>query len=151
MNQVNIKNKIFDKKYSEQLKHQVNELLTTFDLSLSLTEKVKRFILSVEKPAMQTLEAAVGVFGMSQTTFIRKLKAEQQSFKKIQNEIIESISIKVLSTTSMKIEELAQYLGYSERSSFERYFSKKFGLSPAKYRKNYNHIKAIHPECAEMK
>lgn len=135
ISQVNIKNKIFDKQYSDHLKHQVNELLITCNLNLSFTEKVRRFILSVEKPAMQTLERVADAFGMSQTTLRRKLKAEQQSFKEIQNEIIETISIKVLSTTTMKIEEFAQYIGYSDRYSFERFFSKKFGLTPAKYRK----------------
>lgn len=135
--QVNMKNKAFDKKYSQNLKHQVGELLSTFSQGLSLTEKVKKFILSVEKPAMQTLETAAEAFGMSQTTFRRKLKAEQQSFKEIQNEILEGIYIKALSTTTMKIEDFAQYIGFSERSSFERSFRKRFGLSPAKYRKKY--------------
>lgn len=133
----NMKNKAFDVKYSLELKHQVNELLSTFDQYLSLTEKVKKFILSVEKPAMQTHETVAEVFGLSQTTFRRKLKDEGQSFKEIQNDILDSMSIKLLSTTTMKIAVISQYIGYAERSSFERAFSKKFDLSPAKYRKKH--------------
>jgi AraC-like DNA-binding protein len=135
--QLSLKNNAFDKKYCQQLKHQVSELLSTLDQGLSLTEKVKKYILTVEKPAMQTLDVISESFGMSQTTFRRKLKMEQQNFKEIQNKILEDISIKALTTTNMKIEEFAQYIGYAERSSFERSFKNRLGLSPAKYRKKH--------------
>lgn len=134
---LNIKNKSFNPEYSLNLKLQVNELLATLEISLSLTERVRKYILSVEKPAMQTTQSTAEVFGMSQTTFRRKLKVENQSFKHIQSEILDAISIKALSTTTMKIDDFAQYIGYSDRSSFERSFIKSFGLSPAKYRKKY--------------
>lgn len=136
VNKLTIKNSGFDKQYSQDLKAQVNDLLITLEHCLSLTEKVKKFILSVEKPAMLSIEKAANMFSMSPTTFRRKLKDEQQCFKQIQNEVIEVISIKVLSKTSITIDDFAQYIGYSERSSFERFFRSKFGVSPAKYRKN---------------
>ena len=132
----NLKNKGFDDKYNLALKHQVNELLLMLSQILSLTEKVKKFILSVEKPAMQTHKTAAEAFGISQTTFRRKLKDEGQNFKQIQNRILEILSIKALTKTTMNISEIAQYIGYAERSSFERAFKSKFGISPAKYRKN---------------
>lgn len=130
-----VKNNAFDLQYCQELNSQVRNLLATLGHSLSLTEKVKKFILSVEKPAMLSIEKAANAFNMSPTTFRRKLKDEQQSFKEIQNEVIEVISIKILSKTSMTINDFTQYIGYSERSSFERFFKNKFGISPAKYRK----------------
>lgn len=132
-----MKNKAFDNKYSLALKQQVSELLLSFEQSLSLAEKVKKYILSVEKPAMQTHQSVAERFGMSHTTFRRKLKEEEQSFKKIHSEIIEGISARVLSTTTMKIADFSQYLGYSDRSAFERSFRQRFGISPSKYRKEY--------------
>jgi len=42
--QVNIKNKSFDREYNQQLSYQVSELLSTFHLKLSLTEKVQKYI-----------------------------------------------------------------------------------------------------------
>lgn len=136
---INLKNKAFDVKYNLALKHQVDDLLSMLDQVLSLTEKVKKFILSVEKPAMQTHDSAAKAFGISQTTFRRKLKNEGQTFKEIQNEILESIAIKLLSTTTMKVADIAQYIGYSERFSFERAFRKRLGLSPSKYRKSHKY------------
>jgi AraC-like DNA-binding protein len=134
---INITNKGFDAKYNLELKHQVDDLLSMLNQVLSLTEKVKKFMLSVEKPAMQTHDATAKAFGISETTFRRKLKNEGQSFKQIQNEILESISIKLLSTTTMKIADIAQYIGYSERFSFERAFRKRLGISPSMYRKSH--------------
>lgn len=134
--QANMMNKSFDLSYSISLKHQVNDLLLRLGQTLSLSERVKKFILSVEKPAMQTNETAAETFGMSQTTFRRKLKEEGQSFKEIQNEILEGISIKLLSSTTMKISDIAHYIGYAERSSFERAFRARLGISPSKYRKS---------------
>lgn len=135
VNKINMKNKAFNHQFSQNLKQQVTELLNALDLGLSLTEKVKKYILSIEKPAMLSIERAAEFFGMSQTTFRRQLKDEGQNFKSIQSEILGAIALKVLSTTTMKIEEFAQYIGYAERSSFERFFKSKFGVSPAKYRK----------------
>lgn len=137
VDQINLTNKGFDAKYNLELKHQVDDLLSMLNQVLSLTEKVKKFMLSVEKPAMQTHDATAKAFGISETTFRRKLKNEGQSFKEIQNEILESISIKLLSTTTMKIADIAQYIGYSERFSFERAFRKRLGISPSMYRKSH--------------
>lgn len=134
---INLKNKAFDLQYNLSLKHQVDDLLSMLDQVLPLTEKVKKIILNVQKPAMLTHETAAEVFGISQTTFRRKLKDEGQSFTEIQNEMLESISVKLLSTTTMKVTDIAQYLGYSERSSYERAFKKRLGVSPSKYRKSH--------------
>lgn len=134
---LNMKNNAFNLQYSQDLNSQVDGLLAMLEFNLSLTEIVKKYILNVEKPAMLNIKKTANTFSMSPSTLQRKLKHEQQSFKEIQNEILGIISMRVLSKTTMKIDDFAQYIGYSERSSFERFFTNKFGMSPAKYRKKH--------------
>lgn len=135
--QVNLKNKLFDPQYNLALKHQVDELLPMLQQGLPLTEQVKKYLLNANKPAMQSYASVAGAFGISQTTFRRKLKDEGNSFKEVHDAVLEKISIKLLLTTEMKIDDLASYIGYSARPSFERAFKKRLGLSPSMYRKSH--------------
>lgn len=131
------KNIAYNKIYSTQLKNQVSDLLLTFNPSITLSEQAKKHMLTVDKPAKQTIDSVALNFGLSQATFRRKLKSENTCFTDIQNEILKSIYLKALLSSNMSIESLALKIGYSERSSFERSFFNKFGLSPSKYRKAY--------------
>ena len=71
---------------------------------------------------------------MSTTSFRRKLKQEETSYKLIHSKFLNELCVLALSEKKVKIDELAIQLGYSERATFERAFRQKFGLTPSQFR-----------------
>ena len=99
-----------------------------------LTEAVNNLLGDSELPATLTLEQCAETLAMSPTTFRRKLSQEETSYKLIHSKFLSEQCIMLLSLPSIKIEDLAVRLGYSERATFERAFRQKFGLTPSQFR-----------------
>lgn len=99
-----------------------------------VTEKVNHLLSEQDLPAALTIERCASELAMSMTSFRRKLAEEDTSFKLIQTKFLHELCINQLSHSSVKIDDLAIRLGYSERATFERAFKQKFGLTPSQYR-----------------
>lgn len=63
-------------------------------------------------------------------------KATGSSFSDILRQVRMKYASKLLATTSHKISEIAQLVGYSDRAVFQRAFKKEFNTSPSQYRDN---------------
>jgi len=102
--------------------------------SLLLTEAVNSLLNKCNVPASLTIEQCASSLAMSMTSFRRKLAQEETSFKLIQSKFLNELCVEALLTESIKIDDLAIKLGYSERATFERAFRKKFGVTPSQFR-----------------
>ncbi len=71
---------------------------------------------------------------MSPRSLRRKLQEEGTAFRKIKDEIHELLAEELLTSTDMKLYEVADRLGYSEPSSFIYAFTRWKGISPSTFR-----------------
>ena len=102
--------------------------------TLLLTEAVNQLLAQSSLPAVLTIEQCASKLSMSMTSFRRKLAQEETSYKLIQQKFLNQLCVDALLTEQYRIDELASVLGYSERSTFERAFRQKFGITPSKFR-----------------
>lgn len=87
------------------------------------------------------LEDIAGVMNMSKDTFSRFFrKTFNSSFFSFLNEYKISISCKMLIDTDLSVSEIGYRTGYNNLTFFHRQFQKQLGMSPSKYRKEYQRI-----------
>jgi HD-like signal output (HDOD) protein/AraC-like DNA-binding protein len=101
---------------------------------LFLTEAVNTLLIESAVPATLTIEQCAVALAMSMTSFRRKLRQEETSFKLIQQKYLNELCIHDLLTKYVNIDSLVVKLGYSERATFERAFRHKFAITPAQFR-----------------
>lgn len=65
----------------------------------------------------------------------RRLKLEETTFSELQLEARMGFAMEFLSENKLSIEEISEYLGFSNRRSFSRAFHQWYGASPSTYRK----------------
>jgi AraC-like DNA-binding protein len=82
------------------------------------------------------IDNAASAFGMSLRSFQRKLRENEINYRELRNNILSKIGKCLLNSTSMSVTSIALYLGYSETSSFSRYFKHINGLSPLQFRES---------------
>ena len=101
---------------------------------LLLTEAVNVLLTKSAVPATLTIEQCAAALAMSMTSFRRKLSQEETTFKLIQQKYLNELCVYALLTKHVSIDSLVVKLGYSERSTFERAFRHKFGITPSQFR-----------------
>ncbi|WP_342244493.1 AraC family transcriptional regulator [Pseudomonas sp. OTU5201] len=82
-------------------------------------------------PDMERLAQALH---MTSRTLRRKLAAEDTSFRQLQEEVLETLAEELLSSTALRLEEIAERLGYGEVSNFIHAFKRWKGITPGQYR-----------------
>lgn len=75
---------------------------------------------------------------MSERTLQRIYDRGNTSFSQILQHIRSEVAKQMLEVPNIRVTSIAQHLGYSESSSFNRAFKKWEGISPLNYRKKYN-------------
>ncbi|POA56764.1 MULTISPECIES: helix-turn-helix transcriptional regulator [unclassified Pseudomonas] len=94
-----------------------------------------RGLLSVADPFAGLSEPqAAEALGMSRQTLARKLAELGTSFLGIRDDLRRDLACSLLVRGSMSVADLAQLLGYSEPSAFQRAFKQWTGLPPGAYR-----------------
>ncbi|PCI55842.1 MAG: hypothetical protein COB45_05865 [Gammaproteobacteria bacterium] len=101
---------------------------------LLLTEAVNSLLIESIVPATLTIEQCAVTLAMSMTSFRRKLRQEETTFKLIQQKYLNELCVYALLTKHVSIDSLVVKLGYSERATFERAFRNKFGITPSQFR-----------------
>lgn len=81
-----------------------------------------------------TLEDVARELGVSTRTLQRRLAADGRSFASLRNTLLRERARELLTSSTQSIEEIAELLGYSARTSFERAFARWFGTTPAAMR-----------------
>jgi AraC-like DNA-binding protein len=82
-----------------------------------------------------SLDEVAGTLAMSPRSLRRKLDQEGTSFRKLLEEERRQLALQLLDNSSMKLDELAIHLGYTDTASFTRAFRRWKNCSPGEYRK----------------
>jgi len=80
-------------------------------------------------------EAVAGKMNLTLRTLQRKLKSENQSFKKLQNETREKLANSHIKNSQMSLTEIAYLLGFADQANFTRAYKRWTGYSPSSHRK----------------
>lgn len=80
------------------------------------------------------IEEVASTFNMSESSLRRALKAQGSSYQRVLNDVRMKLAIEYLTTSSLKLEAIAQLVGYSDLSNFRRAFHGWTGMSPMAYR-----------------
>lgn len=100
----------------------------------SVTSCIERLLQSYKPGLMGTLDDMADYFNISKRTIRRMLKEEGKTFTEIRERAVFQRSLDLLSSSTYKIHEIAEYLGYSESANFIRFFKGYSGISPGMIR-----------------
>jgi len=94
-----------------------------------------RGVLLAHDGLLKSADEVAEELGLNLRSLRRKLEAEGSSFRLLQDEARRQLAEQLLTSTDMKVEELAFHLGYSDAASFTRAFRRWHERSPGEYRK----------------
>ena len=83
---------------------------------------------------MPDMEAIAASLNMTSRHLRRLLSAEGSSYRALADEVRQALAEELLSTARMKMDEVAERLGYAERASFAHAFKRWKGVTPSSYR-----------------
>jgi len=130
-------NSDFDPQLLALLESQVLQTAEKLLSSDSFLDRIRLLISSNLGNAEVTADSAAAEFGMSRRTLHRRLSENGTTFNTLRESIVINVAKESLSKTSVSITELAQRLGYSDSSAFDRAFKRLVGQRPLEYRKQY--------------
>lgn len=102
--------------------------------SIGLEGKVREQLLG-PLGLVASLDKVANTLAVSPRSLRRKLEQEGTSFRIIVEQERRQIASQLLTYSSMKLDELAIHLGYTDTASFTRAFRRWMGCSPGEYRK----------------
>lgn len=117
----------------ENLKEKVEQEIQRLEVEDETVYQLKKCILN-HKPERIKIEEAVLLLNTSKRTLQRKLTKLVSSFKKVEYEIQLRLSKTYLEEGIKTIDEISYLLGFSESSSFIRFFKGQTGATPKQYR-----------------
>lgn len=84
--------------------------------------------------AIPSMEAIAGQLCMTVRTLRRKLDGERTSYRELVEEVRQTLAQELLKKAGMKMEEVAERLGYSDATSFAHAFKRWKGQAPSEFR-----------------
>jgi AraC-like DNA-binding protein len=81
-----------------------------------------------------SIEQVARNLGLHLRTLQRQLETENVSFSDLLNDVRRDLAVRYLPNGQYSLLQIAEILGYSQLSSFTRWFSLEFGLSPSRWR-----------------
>jgi len=131
-------NSDFDPQLLALLESQVLQTAAQLLSSDSFLDRIRLLISSNLGNAEVSADTVAAEFGMSRRTLHRRLSETGTTFNTLRESIVINVAKESLSKTSVSITELAQTLGYSDSSAFDRAFKRLVGQRPLEYRKQYS-------------
>ncbi len=110
------------------------ELIETDELSSSTAARVKGLIGTDFSKSIPTLEEVAERLFTTSTTLHRRLRDEGTSFQKLKDHCRRDAAIHMLRDETRSGTAIAEYLGFSDPSTFFRAFKKWTGLTPQQFR-----------------
>jgi AraC-like DNA-binding protein len=118
---------------AKQVEDQCRELLERRRHREGMARKVRDLI--VRSPmSIPSMEAIAGELCMTGRTLRRKLDDEHTSYRELVEEVRQTLAQELLKTAGMKMEEVAERLGYSDATSFAHAFRRWKGRAPSEFR-----------------
>lgn len=118
------------------LTDQAENLLREVLEPKSFAAEVKLKILADMDQGGARVEDVACAMALSRSTFKRRLTERGTTFRKLRDEVILEVAGQALLKTQAEVGIVAQKLGYSELSAFDRSFRRITGMSPTQYRQN---------------
>jgi len=103
-----------------------------------ILDSLKRVLHSILCVRATTANDVAKLFSMSARTLNRRLKLQGTTFGEVVDEVKSQIACQILSDSEMKLTELADFLHYSDSSSFIKAFKRWTGTTPAHWRRRNN-------------
>ena len=100
----------------------------------SLSERVRRSIALLLPTGQATLEQVAANVGLNARSFQRDLRSERQTFTSLLDEVRSERARHYLADSRLPVSEIAEQLGYATPTSFARWFTAEFGVSPRSWR-----------------
>ena len=113
------------------LEARAREIEESRDLCARIASEIYR---NLGKDALDQTSIARAL-AMSRRTLRRKLEESNLTFKEILNDCRKSTAVNLLSRTRLPLCQIALTLGYSDQTAFTRAFSRWYGMSPSRFRK----------------
>lgn len=111
-----------------------DELLHELQLRVGLSGRVREILL-VNLAQPTTFNAVAKHLKMTPRTLRRRLQEENTSYRKLIDELRMHVAIKYLRDTNLTIEDIADFLGFSEAANFRHAFSRWTGKPPQEFRR----------------
>ena len=116
-----------------QYAQQFVESLDTTPSSSKMME-VRKAIYLLLPTGRATIEQISESMGLNVRTLQRQLDAEGAEFSALLNEVRKDLAMRYLASPGYSLTLVAEMLGYSQLSSFSRWFSGQFGMTPTAWR-----------------
>ena len=100
----------------------------------SVTERARRSLYLLLPAGRATLEQLGANLGLHPRALQRQLEREGRTFAMLLNEVRRELALRYLSSPAHSVGSVAQMAGYATASSFSRWFSNEFDMSPAQWR-----------------
>jgi len=113
------------------------DVLTSIpDEASSLSERIEYLINSVNPGRIPNLELIADHTDITSRSIQRQLAAEGTTYFQIVDDWRFKKSLRLLAETDLKLAEIAEQLHYANLSNFQRFFKRRTGVSPNKYRES---------------
>ncbi|WP_288129275.1 AraC family transcriptional regulator [Microbulbifer sp.] len=122
---------------SEFLARAPECLLTQYKSDNSFTGRIRRMLQSHNSVENLSLDDVAERLFTSPQTLRRRLKDEGNSWQDIKDSVRRDMAMYQLKQQETAVAEIAERLGFSEPSAFNRAFKKWTGLAPGAYREKY--------------
>lgn len=99
------------------------------------SEHIRHLIGMLLSQGKATLAEVARNLDMTSRALQRELRAEGLTFARLLNEVRRDLARNQLRASRQTLTNIAQSLGYSDQSSFTRWFDREFGMAPSAWRK----------------
>ncbi|MEE4146885.1 MAG: AraC family transcriptional regulator ligand-binding domain-containing protein [Halieaceae bacterium] len=125
---------------AEFLKNSVYHLIAMDRIPASTTAAIKSLV-SIDLPTgMPSFAAVASMLYMSESSLRRRLQAEDTSYQAIKDQVRCEVAIDKLLNDNARVADLAEFLGFTEASSFVRSFKSWTGYTPKCYREKMHSL-----------
>ncbi len=119
--------------FARQLPH----LMSVQRADQSMTARIRRMVQATGSAEAASLQAVAVELGVSEDTIRRRLKKEGSSFSEIRESVRRDIAVYHLESMQTSINAIADMLGFSEPSAFNRAFKRWTGQTPGDFRREH--------------
>jgi AraC-like DNA-binding protein len=109
---------------------------------VTIVQEVKRTIYFLLPMGRATIEQVAQGMGLNVRALQRQLEESESVFSELVNDVRRELAVRYMENPKFSLSHIAELLGYAMPSSFTRWFSAQFGMTPAEWRKTKTTVKA---------
>lgn len=113
---------------------KIKSIVAAYEAKGDLLKEVRVTIRKTIENDSVSLESVAEALNIKPWTLRRKLRAQDSDFSSLLDEVRKEIAVDLLRNEDKQISEIANSLGYSEQSAFNRAFKRWFSCTPLEFR-----------------